>query len=349
MNTNNQRKESSKKKSGPLVSVIVPIYNSEKYLKQCLSSIVNQSYENLQIILVNDGSQDNSLLICQEFQKRDIRIKIIDQQNRGVSYSRNVGILESKGFYLIFIDSDDYIDRYMVEKLVNIAQKENSNLVICGYCEFNGQSGVVHKKIIYSHSFSGEIRKDFHLFLPAFVSIAGPVAKLYSKKIIETKRIFFEESISSGEDQVFNFKYYTYIKSYSYIPESLYYYRKENTKSLSSVTTYKSAIDDYLFRKELKNFLITNNVSNKEKIFSDSCTKYFHRHILVSDKENSYFEFKVRAIKINQLLRDLYCYKKIKWILLFFCLKNDIYFIPYCYYRIKKALDKIRSRKSIFN
>ena len=113
----------------PLVSVVVPIYNAEKYLTECIESIINQNYENIEIVLVNDGSQDGSLAICEKYYKKDGRIRIIDQVNKGVTYSRKKGTIEAKGDYILYIDGDDWIDRDMINSMVSIAIKYDTDLV----------------------------------------------------------------------------------------------------------------------------------------------------------------------------------------------------------------------------
>ena len=117
----------------PLISVIVPIYNVEKYLNKCVDSIINQTYKNLEIILVDDGSPDNCPQICDEYAKKDKRIKVIHKENGGLSDSRNVGIQEAKGEYIGFIDSDDYIDSEMYEYLYNLIEKYSADISNCGH------------------------------------------------------------------------------------------------------------------------------------------------------------------------------------------------------------------------
>lgn len=114
-----------------LVSVIVPIYKTEKYLRRCLDSIVNQTYKDLEIILVDDGSPDNCPVICDEYAKKDSRVKIIHQKNAGVSVARNTGIDTMSGDYVAFVDSDDWIDDVMIERLMNYVSKYNLDMAKC--------------------------------------------------------------------------------------------------------------------------------------------------------------------------------------------------------------------------
>lgn len=119
-----------------LISIIVPIYNVEKYLERCINSIINQTYKNIEIILVNDGSTDNSGNICNELGKKDNRIKIIHKQNGGLSDARNAGLKIAKGDYIGFVDSDDYIKEDMFETLYNLNKKYNSEISIVSYYEY---------------------------------------------------------------------------------------------------------------------------------------------------------------------------------------------------------------------
>lgn len=131
------------------ISTIVPVYNVEKYLTKCIDSIINQTYKDLEIILVDDGSTDNSGQICDQYAKKDNRIKVIHKENGGLSDARNVGIKNSTGEYLSFIDSDDYIDKDMIECLYNAITNTNSDIAVCGkYIE--GETGKYYLKNVNS-------------------------------------------------------------------------------------------------------------------------------------------------------------------------------------------------------
>ena len=120
----------------PQVSVIIPIYNSEKYLHECLDSVINQTYKDIEIILVDDGSTDKSSSICDEYAKKDERIKVFHTSNNGPSHARNIGIDNATGEYIVFQDSDDYIELNMIEDTVKEALKSDSDLVISGHKTF---------------------------------------------------------------------------------------------------------------------------------------------------------------------------------------------------------------------
>ena len=114
----------------PKISVIVPVYNVDRYLEICIDSLINQTYDNLEIILINDGSTDDSKLICEKYLKLDKRIKLINQKNKGVSSARNNGIRNSSGEYIVFVDSDDWVDLDYFERLYNAAKKYDSDIAL---------------------------------------------------------------------------------------------------------------------------------------------------------------------------------------------------------------------------
>ena len=128
------------KEKKDLISVVIPVYNTEKYLKECIDSVINQSYNNLEIILVDDGSTDNSLEICNKYADMDKRIKVIHKNNGGLSDARNVGIENANGKYITFVDSDDFIENDMYELLYNDVCENNAEIAGCDYYLFNSLS-----------------------------------------------------------------------------------------------------------------------------------------------------------------------------------------------------------------
>ena len=132
-----------------LISVIVPVYNVEKYLDKCINSLINQSYNNLEIILIDDGSTDNCGEICDKYALKDNRIKVIHKKNEGLSAARNLGISISKGDYIIFIDSDDWVDKEILLKLLNLIKKYNSDIAVCDYLLTYDENEYIEKEEIY--------------------------------------------------------------------------------------------------------------------------------------------------------------------------------------------------------
>ena len=129
-----------------LVSIIIPVYNVEKYVSECVNSVLSQDYKNIEIVIINDGSTDNSLEICKRIADSDSRVKVYTKKNGGLSDARNVGIKLSKGEYLLFLDSDDYISRNCVSIMLNAALKSNADIVSGGVCRFNEKREIVYEK-----------------------------------------------------------------------------------------------------------------------------------------------------------------------------------------------------------
>ncbi|WP_316770998.1 glycosyltransferase family 2 protein [Pedobacter frigiditerrae] len=138
----------------PLVSVIVPVYNAETFLSRCVDSILSQSLTDFELLLINDGSQDNSGQICEQYSKRDNRVKVFHQENKGVSFTRNVGVKQASGIYSIQIDADDYVDENMLYDMYNQAKSCNADIVIAGYYIENGSSSVFKTQETKNDKFS---------------------------------------------------------------------------------------------------------------------------------------------------------------------------------------------------
>ncbi len=174
------------------VSVIVPIYNNEKYLKECLDSICNQTLTDIEIICVNDGSEDNSLKIIEEYKQKDNRIILINQDNLGVSAARNNGIKIATGEYIGFVDSDDYIDNDFYEKLYNAAKHNDSDMAVAGIIRFKG----VRKK--YMLKFNEELRLTNINKIMQLCRIPRQcytVNKIYKRNLLLEHNLFFKEGV----------------------------------------------------------------------------------------------------------------------------------------------------------
>ncbi len=277
-----------------LVSIVVPVYNSDKYLKECIESILTQTYKNFELIIINDGSIDNSLLICQEYSKLDARITIISQENLGVSVARNVGIEKLSGEYVVFVDSDDCIKSDYIEKLINVFQY-NVDLSICDFLT-DGKSSVQHSIGIMNQlqTFKGlYTRKKYLGFL---------FNKMFKADIIKENCINFDNKSGWCEDALFCTKYVSYITNAYYIDEPLYYYCirddsathvKFNEKRFSVLLTYENIIkinkpiaDKELMKRlsvnytihcvGLKRMLKNNKISNNS--YEPIINAYIHKN-----------------------------------------------------------------------
>lgn len=213
----------------PLISVIVPVYNVEKYLDRCIRSILNQSYSNLEIILVDDGSPDNSSQICDEYSCRDCRIRVIHKENGGLSSARNAGIAVAKGDYIAFVDSDDWIDSQMYLKLMNAIQAQNSDIACCSFSYVYDCDGSheykyqpyqlpVQEKKIQTVEYETYMH-DFSKYTLMFLIIT--VNKLYRRSIFDTIR--FAEG-KRCEDEIIFHEVLANSRRISVIGDPLYFY-----------------------------------------------------------------------------------------------------------------------------
>lgn len=221
----------------PLVSIIVPIYKAEKYLPSCVDSILSQTFSDFELILVNDGSPDNSAAICEAYAQKDNRIKIIDKENAGASSARNKGLEKARGKYVIFIDSDDVISSLMVETLYSLALEYNADIAICGIERFTVTINNREEKYKNNHRklcrYTG---KEYLKELILGNTDCSPCNKIYSKDIIGNIR-FIEGRIN--EDKLFLFEIYQKCNNIVKTDEILYHYRFNN-ESVTSTFNIRS-------------------------------------------------------------------------------------------------------------
>ena len=227
----------------PKISVIVPIYNSEKYLKKCIDSILNQTLEDIEIILINDGSKDNSHLICLEYQEKfKEKIKYINNINIGCSATRNLGIKEAKAEYITFVDSDDYIEKDMYKDMYNLMIKENSDIVITGIkCLKNEE--VVKKKFIKKINVIEDIFDEKNLINYVY-------AKLFKKSIIDKENLEFIVNSHYQEDMVFSFIYCLNVKKASILNKLNYNYILHNDNSVFNLKKRQEVFISYKYLYE---------------------------------------------------------------------------------------------------
>ena len=211
-----------------LISVIVPIYNVERYIETCLESICNQSYRNLQIILVNDGSPDNSVDICMKYMKKDNRIELVNKENGGLASARNAGLEKVRGEYIVCVDSDDWIESDMIKTLFENIKKYNADLAVCSFYEEN-QKGT--KKEYFDEKvevLSKEQALEKMIKPGKFYGFSWN--KMYKRDILACQR--YDESILKGEDSPFSCEYILKCNKIIYINSPLYHYRVD-TVSIS--------------------------------------------------------------------------------------------------------------------
>lgn len=217
------------------VSIIIPVYNAEKYLDNCLNSVVNQTLSSIEIIIVNDGSNDASLSICEKYAIRDNRINIINKKNEGVSIARNTGIEFATGEYIMFVDSDDWIDLNMCEVMVNEIISKDADIVFCNHIkEYNDKSK--REEFDSKREFIGNNAVKSDIILPLIeeddgdihhkrASFRSPWGKLFKRSIIMNNNIRFNKNLIIGEDFIFDLEYLKYCSRVSMDERNLYHYR----------------------------------------------------------------------------------------------------------------------------
>ena len=209
------------------ISVIVPIYNVEDYLHRCVDSIINQTYTNLEIILVDDGSPDNCLKICDEYAKKDSRIKVVHKKNGGLSDARNAGLEIATGEYIGFVDSDDYISLYFYEKLMNVIKVSGSDIVECGvkkFTENNEINDVENSKLDFKIFNKFEAMQNLIMNKILSVTVWN---KLYKKDVIDKLRFKVGKT---NEDNFFTYLAFDNANKISKLDDELYYYlQRENS------------------------------------------------------------------------------------------------------------------------
>ena len=267
------KEETIIKNNEPLVSVIMPVYNAEEFLDKSVSSVINQTYKNLEILLIDDCSTDNSYDILKEYANKDNRIKLFhNKQNKHVSATRNVGIKNATGKYLYFIDSDDFIDNDYIEHLVKTAEKENADIVV----NTNMYSCKNKRKKIHylTRQFRATPKDDYKILAnKIFPSVCN---RLFKRELQTKYNILFPDEIKYLEDGYFNVLYFSVSNNISFISPNSYYYRNTtNDNSITSTLKQLLIIPDtlFVFENEYK-FLKDNNILNRG---------YFSNLLLVED------------------------------------------------------------------
>ena len=217
------------------VSVIVPIYNVEKYLSTCIDSIQNQSLQDIEIILVNDGSPDNSGVIADEYAKHDKRIKVIHKINGGLSSARNAGIQIAQGEYLSFIDSDDWIEKEMMEKMYLEAKKHNSDVVISGMVvEYPKEDRKVIDNIEETEKAINTELGEFFWKLHKYKLSNYACNKIYKRSVISSNNLLFIDDAMPAEDLFFNLSFFKKATSALVLDEAFYHYMRRDEHSILS-------------------------------------------------------------------------------------------------------------------
>lgn len=290
-----------------LISIIMPIYNSEKYLQRAIESVLKQKFELFELILVNDGSTDKSYEICERYARIDSRIKVIDVSNQGVSSARNKGIHNSSGEYILFIDSDDVVEDTWCSDMYNFQMKNMDDIIVCGInrCDSELKNS---KPVILDPAleFININKKDFYIIYEKWL-FNSPVNKLYKREILLENKIEFNKELSLGEDLIFNLEYLKHVnKDIVVINKPLYNYIYENTESLTS--RYQNNyfdIQNYLYKNIYDTMIFLNaDMKKYEKL-------YYSRYIIDiifalnnTFKNDNVMSFKEKLLTNKKILKS---------------------------------------------
>lgn len=331
----------------PLVSIIIPVYNGENSIERCIKSVLEQDYYNIEIIIINDGSTDNTANILKKH--KDKRIKIINQTNSGVSSSRNNGIDCSKGEYITFIDADDYIDKSFLKNAIKISMDNNLDLIIGGVQKIfkNKTKDYVIENAdfkIYYESDLHELKKkiigyDCEYTELRNVFFSGPVCKLFKKSCINDNR--FVRDIKNGEDTLFNLDIISLCKKIGIISEIWYYY----------IINSSSATQKYNSNAEVEGMKLL--IELEKRIDKDLIASYHSRAIRHIEGIMIMYPFhKQSNFNFMKLRKYLICFRKknfwneilsklklceinsLKYKIIAFFLKYKLYFLIIIYYKI---------------
>jgi len=237
------------------VSVVMPVYNVEKYLANTLDSLLKQTMKDFEIICINDGSKDRSLDILHEYEKKDPRIKVIDKTNEGPSVARNLGMNEAKGEFISFIDSDDWVSENFLEALYSAAKKYNSDIACCGFIRHSRKQT---KRLVYKKEefITDSYEKFCATRVPQWSYIWNKIYK--RKKLLQNNLEFPVGRVF--EDICWSIKAVHYLNGVVTVPDCYYYYRK-NPTSIVSTKSAKNISDCVAAEKEMFDFAKENNLT----------------------------------------------------------------------------------------
>lgn len=321
-----------------LVSVIIPAYNIEDYIGRCLDSIISQTYKNLEIIVVDDGSRDHTGEILDNYAKKDRRIKVIHKENGGVSSARNKGIEVAEGDYIGFIDGDDLIEPEMYKILVDLLEEENADIAHCGYqMVFPDRVDYYHNTGKKKIQTTEEGLKDL---LSGEMIEPGLVNKLYKKELIKNCRL--DETVKINEDLLMNYQLFKLSQKSVYYDITPYSYMIRSSSATGANSLITKREDSLRVLNQIKDDCINNN------LLTNIYKRYIYLLMAICRddlKDRSYMEYQKKQRKQlkKELKTDIFksCIpKKLKYMSLFSCYLPHIMKVIYKMYDLKTGTSK---------
>ncbi len=298
-------------KNNTLFSIIIPIYNCEKYIERCINSILFQDIDNFELILVNDGSTDSSNKICKEYEAKDKRIKLISKNNSGVSDTRNIGLKSAKGKYVLFLDSDDFVEKNYLSSVVEIiTEHPEVELINFGfYSDVNSagneviSSDIINSKFLYMKN-KQEIKENM-VYLWDKHMLYNIWNKIYLKEVIDKNNLEFPK-YNFGEDMEFNKRYLNSISVFLNSDKCFYHYIKERKGSITA--TYK----EELFDVRINEYIQFNNYFKAQGLRPEEYLEFSSRRFIervlgcIENICSSKVRLKERCKKIKKIVNNEY-------------------------------------------
>ncbi len=321
----------------PKISIIIPVYNAEKYLRECLDSVINQTFKDIEIICIDDGSADNSFSILQSYAEKDDRIKLLRQENQGPSAARNLGLKNATGEYITFVDADDYVSEKMCEKAYEKAITTKVDIVLFSFFQFTSDKILLDDRLQQLSNNTPSVF-DFLSVAEDFISLAPveTVGKFYKAEIIKNNNITFPENIRLGEDMCFYYSICMTNPTITIIPEAFYYYRINTENSLVKRPNAMYLLYELLLCLQ-KNFL-NSKLKNEKEVF-----EYILKRMaaIATAFWNNCFTSHTKKQNFKYLNNIYIMYKKVSHEEndIFETIKKDVF--EYRFYFLKKLLEPI--------
>lgn len=295
----------------PLVSVVIPIYNVEKYLDRCVQSVVNQTYNHLEIILIDDGSPDNCPEICDQWSKRDERIKVVHKQNAGLGMARNSGIECATGEYICFFDSDDYVALETIEKCINIMLRDDSDVAIFGCVNDYGDRMIAQTLNVRKFLFEGKSVQEE--LIPSLLTYGmgfgiSCCMKMFRINMINSNSLRFKsEREVISEDTLFILELFAKVRAVSVLDENLYFYYKNETSLTNQYRADRQLKNDIFLQKALETANaegLSENVCKHIKVRYHMYTISAMKQVVCSELSNDEKRKNLKEIFHSPVLRN---------------------------------------------
>lgn len=327
MNKENQRQVK--------VSIILPVYNGEKYLNRCIKTIISQTYKNIELIIINDGSTDNTKQICEEYSKVDSRVVVINKENEGVSKARNIGLEIARGKYVTFVDADDWIDIHTYENTIKIMEEKDIDILKFSYIREYGKIKKYYKYTIDANKviLKEEYDKKIYPYMFSTYDMSSVCLTIFRRENLN--KIKFDLNLKYGED--FLFITQAIIKSNKiYVMPNFYYHYFCNNTSVTNIRTYEA------YEKKISDIIYANNKLLQQlenapefiKLKNDRILKECNQVIKQISIDNNYRNFKNKLILLLEGTIIPMCYEIEK--------ENFLKKYNYIYYKKIRILEKVK-------